>query len=357
MAEGVRLDGSYGEGGGQILRTALSLSALLGKPFEVFNIRAGRPRPGLAAQHLTAVQAAAAICGARVEGAALGSQTLRFEPGPVRGGHYLFDVSRVQASAGSVTLVAETIVPALLFADQGSTVVLRGGTHVPWSPPYDYLAEVFLPFIGDMGGVVLSTLRRAGWYPRGGGEIKLEVRPAAGLEPVLLEEVEDEWEWWGLSAVSNLPDHVLRRQAEGAWALLRPQGLEVSFRFDAWPALGPGSICFLHGRKGMARVGFSALGEKGKPAEKVGAEAARALLEHRRRGGVLEPHLADQILLYLALARGRSSFTTSAISQHLLTNAWVIEHFLPVRFVIEGREGGPGRVSVEGVGYRYGARF
>ena len=170
------LDGSYGEGGGQILRTALSLAALTGVPVRIEGIRARRSKPGLRPQHLTAVQAVARISQAEVTGAHLGSQALTFKPRTPQGGHYRFDVAETTGSAGAVTLVAQALLPPLLKAEAPATVILKGGTHVPWSPPAHYLSHVFLPALASMGAEVEMTLERWGWYPRGGGEVRLTIR-------------------------------------------------------------------------------------------------------------------------------------------------------------------------------------
>ena len=175
------VDGSYGEGGGQILRTALALAALTGVPVRIERIRARRSKPGLRPQHLTAVQAVARVCQAEVTGASLGSQTLTFRPRTIRGGHYVFDVAETSRSAGAVTLVAQALLPPLLQAGAPATVILKGGTHVPWSPPAHYLSHVFLPALAAMGAEVEMTLERWGWYPRGGGELRLTIRGARPL--------------------------------------------------------------------------------------------------------------------------------------------------------------------------------
>ena len=178
------LDGSYGEGGGQILRTALSLAALTGAPVRIERIRAGRSKPGLRPQHLTAVQAVARISQAEVTGAHLGSQDLTFRPRTLQGGHYVFDVAETTRSAGAVSLIAQALLPPLLKAESPATVILKGGTHVPWSPPAHYLSHVFLPALAAMGAEVKLTLERWGWYPRGGGEVRLTIRPARPLTGV-----------------------------------------------------------------------------------------------------------------------------------------------------------------------------
>lgn len=342
----VKIDGSYGEGGGQILRTALALSAILGKPVEVHNIRAGRKNPGLQAQHLCAVKALAQISGAKVEGAEPGSQSLRFIPGSLRGADYLFEVG----TAGAVSLVFQALFFPLAFADAPSRVTLRGGTHVPWSPPFHYLDEVFLPMAARMGFKGTLKLIRWGFYPKGGGEIHVEVHPSSQLQPINLEERGALLGIRGFSAVANLPWSVAERQRGQVLSRLSTEGLRGQVEMITALSPGQGSCVFLLAEFENARAGFSSLGERGKPAEKVADEAALALLAFLNSGAAVDPFLADQLLLPMALAEGRSILTTSRLSRHLLTHVWLIQQFLPARIDVEGEEGGAGRVVVEGGG-------
>ncbi len=339
----LHLDGSYGEGGGQILRTALSLSAVLGVPVRLERIRAGRPKPGLRPQHLTAVQALARVSRAELKGAELHSQILTFRPRDPLPGHYLFDVAAKTGSAGAVTLIAQTLLPPLLKAAQASTVILRGGTHVPWSPPAHYLKEVFLPALAALGAAAQLTVERWGWYPRGGGEIRLRVDPVHALTGVDWRMPPPLAAFRAISAASRLPEHVRQRQAARLQARL---GAELPVELIAAPGLDPGSLVFLWG----PQAGFDALGARGKPAEQVADEVADAYQAFARRRAAVDRHLADQILLYLALARGPSVFVTSEITSHLLTNIWVIEQFLGPSFTVRGGPGEPGEISCQGRG-------
>ncbi len=337
----LHLDGSYGEGGGQILRTALSLSALLGAPVRIESIRAGRPKPGLRPQHLTAVRALARITGAEVEGAELHSRELTFKPRTPKPGNYLFDVAEKAGSAGSVTLIAQALLPPLLKSAGPSTLVLRGGTHVPWSPTAHYLLQVFLPALAQMGAQVSLTLERWGWYPRGGGELRLSVNPCPSFKGVEWRTAPDPAGFRAISAASRLPEHVARRQAARLQERLGP---ELPVELSAAGGQDPGSLVFLWG----PRAGFSALGARGKPAEKVADEAIDAYLKFHQRGAAIDPHLADQIVLYLAQARGPSVLVTSEITAHLLTNLWVIEQFLGSIFQVKGDLGERGEVFGQG---------
>lgn len=335
------LDGSYGEGGGQILRTALSLAALTGVPVRIERIRAGRSKPGLRPQHLTAVQAVARVSQAEVTGAHLGSQDLTFRPRTPQGGHYLFDVAAKTGSAGSVSLIAQALLPPLMKAGSPTTVILKGGTHVPWSPPAHYLSHVFLPALVAMGAEVKMTLERWGWYPQGGGEVRFTIRPIRSLAGVSWRTPPPVAAFRAWSAAAKLPEHVARRQAARLTARL---GEAVPVEVIPAGGQDPGSLVFLWG----PRAGFAALGARGKPAEQVADEAVEAYLAFRASGAALDRHLADQMLIYLALAQGPSTFTTEAVTSHLLTNVWVIEQFLGPTFQIKGSLGEPGEIFCQG---------
>ena len=340
----IEIDGSYGEGGGQILRTALALSCLTGKAFRIFDIRKGRKKPGLMPQHLVAVRAAATVAGAGVEGDSAGSMRLCFVPGAVRSSDFQFDIG----TAGSVPLVLQTVIPPLLFAEGRSTVVLTGGTHVPFSPSYHYLAEVFAPMLARLGGRIELSIDSFGFYPRGGGSVRCTVEAVKNLSPLEIAKPGRMLRVDGISAVGNLPFEIARRQRGAALAVLDEAGIRTEIKLEEVPTPGKGTFVFLRSGTEHALSGFTALGVLGKRAETVGEEAARELLDYHHSGAALDPHLADQIIIYLALSSGESSFTTSRITRHLLTNLWVAERFIPFRFTIEGNEGGAGKVLLYG---------
>lgn len=340
------IDGSYGEGGGQILRTALSLSCLLGKPFRIVNVRKGRQKPGLMAQHLVAVRAAQLISGAEVAGDEKGSTELTFTPRAVQAGDYTFDIG----TAGATSLVLQTVIPPLLFCGGGSSVTLTGGTHVPFSPPFDYLATVFAPTLRKLGVEVRLSIASYGFYPRGGGKVRAEIMPAREIWPLRATERGRLREVHGWSAVGNLPLAIAERQKGAAVdelrGRLRPSAGPVRCELREVPTPGQGTYLFLLAESAQAMAGFCALGARGKRAETVGGEAAAELLRYCATDAAIDPHLADQLILYLALSGGESLFTTSAITPHLLTNLWVVGLFQHLRYSIEGEVGKPGRVRV-----------
>lgn len=354
--ERVTIDGSYGEGGGQILRSSLALSTLTGKPLKIFNIRAGRKNPGLRPQHLTAVRAAASICDAKIEGAKVNSTDLNFEPQNLQGGNFVFDISADQPSAGSGTLVFQTVFPALLFAQQSSSIrIIRCGTHVPFSPPYDYIASVFLPMVQMIGAKGDLILVKAGWFPRGGGEIEASIHPVnQPLKPINLTERGSLKRIGVLSALSNLKRSIALRQANQAVNRLLKMGFrqsEIEVDIREIPSPSTGTILFVAAEFENVIAGFSSLGELGKPAEKVADEAVDDFAEYWRTDAPVDKHLADQLVLFMALADGKSVIKTNALTQHTLTHIWVIERFLPVKFEVQGNLGEPVTITVEGLGF------
>jgi RNA 3'-terminal phosphate cyclase (ATP) len=353
------IDGSYGEGGGQILRTSLTLSAITERPVRIERIRAGRRKPGLMPQHLTAVQATRRICNAEVEGAKRNSQTLVFHPRSApQAGTYTFDVGQAAkgGSAGSVSLILQTVLVPLALAEGSSQVTLVGGTHVAWSPPYDYIKRVYLPVLAQLSISAKVTIKNWGWYPMGGGRIQATIQ---GRAPGAAIQIPDEAianqtlgergalrRVRGLSASSNLPKHIRTRQERAALQALRSSGVNARVDVVDAPSKGQGTIVFLWAEFERTMAGFTALGERGKPAERVAEEAAGQLLDYLRGAATLDRHLADQLVLPLALAAGPSQFTTEAVTGHLLSNAWVVNQFFPARVQVEGREREPGSCKI-----------
>ncbi len=352
------IDGSHGEGGGQVLRTALTLATTTGEPIRIQHIRAGRETPGLRPQHLTAVRAAAAVCGARVEGDCLDSQTLTFTPGgPPRPGRYTFDVAQVaqRGSAGSVGLVLQTVLLPLAMVNGESHLTLRGGTHVPWAPSASYIEHVFLPVLRRMGIHARLDLARWGFYPAGGGEIVVQIRGREGpLHPITLTGPAELQRAWGIAAVTNLPSHIPQRMANRAHNVLTEAGLSTRIEARRLRGDGPGAGIFLFAEHvsppngESTTAGFTAYGRKGLPAERVAEAACEDLLAHHRSGAPVDPHLVDQLVLPMALAKGRSRVVTARLSQHLLTNLWVVGQFLARETLIEEQPDGLTALLIEG---------
>ncbi|MEZ4239344.1 MAG: RNA 3'-terminal phosphate cyclase [Myxococcota bacterium] len=331
------IDGSEGEGGGQVLRTALALSAVTGTPFRIEGIRARRSRPGLLRQHLTGVRAVAEVCGAEVEGDRLGSAALTFAPGPVRAGRYHWAVG----TAGSAGLVLQAALPPLLAADGPSELVVEGGTHNPASPPGPFLEAALVPLLCRMGPRVALRTDRAGFYPAGGGQYTVSVAPAP-LSPLALER-RGEVELVPVAAVSNLSRKIAARELD----VVR-QGLGLEARAGELRELaspGPGNAVWIAAEAEAVTEVFTAFGRKGVSAEAVAAEALAELAAWRRCDVPVGEHLADQLLVPLALAGG-GTFRTVAPSLHTRTNAALIARFLPVRFEVTEEGGGAYRITV-----------
>lgn len=340
----LEIDGNYGEGGGQILRSSLSLSAILNRPIRISGIRAGRKKPGLAPQHLTSVNAVATIANAKVIGGQLGSQTLTFHPQEISGGNYTFDVADICPSAGALSLVFQSVALPLSFAKVPSTVTLRGGTHVPWSPSVHFLQKIFIPMVAKFGFQGSIQLNRWGWYPKGGGEAIARVQPSADWNGVQLGHRGKLQAIHGISAASNLPEHIINRQHNQIVKRLARFDSPVNIEWVKGESIGRGTLVFLKAEFENVQAGFSSLGVRGKRAEAVADEAYQALADFLKSDAAIEPYLADQLILPMALAKGESRFTTSQITQHLTTNIWLVQQFLPVQFEVNGAENESGEI-------------
>ncbi|HEY4736081.1 MAG TPA: RNA 3'-terminal phosphate cyclase [Xanthobacteraceae bacterium] len=337
------LDGSQGEGGGQILRTALALSIITVRQIRLVNIRAKRRNPGLLPQHLSAVRAAAAISGAAVSGDRLRSTEITFAPShSAKSGSYVFDVAETagRGSAGSVTLILQTLAIPLLLAAGSSTLILRGGTHVEWSPPFDDLAMSYFPLLRRIGYSIDAELMRWGWYPVGGGEVTCRIAraqaackrwqptPIEAMTPGPLQGI------IGRAVAANLPAHIPQRMANRARISLAEFGIPVNIEPESIRAACAGAGIFFQAAYGNLPASFSAYGRMGRPSEVVADQAVAAFREHHLSGAAIELHLADQLLLPLALAAGPSTFTSARPTGHLRTNAWTIEQFEVARISI-----------------------
>jgi RNA 3'-phosphate cyclase len=338
----IEIDGSQGEGGGQILRSSLSLSLITGKPVSITNIRARRPKPGLRAQHLKSVEAAAAVGRADTEGVTFGSQSLIFSPRGIYAGQYHFDIG----TAGSTSLVLQTIFTPLSLADGPSRITITGGTHVKWSPAYHYLRMQWLPHMHRIGFRGDLTLDLAGFFPQGDGRIRAEIRPSASCTSLNLTERGGLQRIEGLSAVSNLPESIAIRQRRQALRRLSGVGCPMEVDIAHLPSKRKGTMIVLKAVFEKSQACYVGLGERGKPAEKVGDEAADALFAFMATDGVIDEYLADQLLVPLALATGISEFRTSKVTQHLITNAAVIRAFTSASVEVLGEIGEPGPVRI-----------
>jgi RNA 3'-terminal phosphate cyclase (ATP) len=339
----IPIDGDSGEGGGQILRSALTLASVTGQGFEVTRIRARRSRPGLRPQHLAAVRAAGMSCRAEVHGAFDGSPDLRFRPGPVTAGAFDFDIG----TPGATTLVLQTVLPALAAAEESSRVTISGGTHVPRSPSYHFLSRHWAPTVERLGLHARVVFERAGFVPRGEGRLSAEVEPWARPAGLDLTRRGPLLQLLGLSAAARLKGDVARRQADAVRALLWEQKrLESDWEILELPAASPGSYLQLEAVFENGRAAFGLLGERGVPAEVLGERGARRLLGFlEQEEACVDPWLADQLAVPLALAGGGGKLTTSAVTPHLETVAGVLRRF-GVSASTWGRRGGPGGLEV-----------
>ncbi len=338
----IEINGSHGEGGGQILRTALALSAIEKKPFKIFDIRASRKKPGLAAQHLQCVKAMAQICDAEVSGAAIGSSSLKFYPGEIKSGDYCFEIK----TAGSTSLVLQTIFLPLSLANKPSSVTIRGGTHVPFSPCFHYLKEHWLYYLKMIGFDIKIEMPRAGFYPKGGGEINIYIKHTGKVYPLELTARGRLLKIRGISAVSNLVSGIADRQRKQAIRRLSEINIIPEIDVVDIPAFGRGTMLLLIGEFENSQCCYFSLGAIGKRAEKVADEACDELEHFLETTAVIDEHLADQIILPLSLAKGTSRFITPKITQHLLTNAEIINLFSNTKIDMKGNPGEKGEVTV-----------
>ncbi|MDQ1252983.1 MAG: 3-terminal phosphate cyclase [Euryarchaeota archaeon] len=323
----LEIDGSYGEGGGQLVRTAIALSAITGTGIRIKNIRKNRNNPGLKQQHLKALDTAALICEARISGLFPGSTEISFVPMEIKGGEYEIDIG----TAGSIALLLQCLMPALPFAKEKVELTIRGGTDVAWAPTIDYLQQVTLKALEKLSFTGRIVLHERGYYPKGGGKVSAFFEPCRLHGFHYLKEEEDVR---GISHASNLPAHIPLRQAEAARTRLLEVGYPSQIETKSFEYFSTGSGITLW----SGYFGGSALGKRGLHAEKVGKYAAEEIIPEIRSETSVDIHLADQLIPYMALARD-SSYTVRELSLHAITNIWVVEQFLDVKFKIEEKEG------------------
>jgi RNA 3'-phosphate cyclase len=349
----IEIDGSSGEGGGQILRSSLALAAVLKKEVRIFNIRAGRSEPGLRAQHLTGAKAVSDLCNGSYYGLEIGSSEFVFRPGSIAGGNFRFDVG----TAGSITLVLQALMPLLPFAARQFTLEVRGGTDVKWSPPVDYLKLVMLPLLAKMGVNVSLEVVTRGHYPRGGGIVRVRSTPSGSLKHIIGLKGGRTSSIIGVSHTAKLPSHIAQRQASAAAQVIEQRGLlrpEIEIEsLEDGSYLSPGSGIVLAARlENSSIVGGDCLGERGTPAEEVGRVAAIRIIEEIESGSFLDRHMGDMIIPYLSLAEGVSDVSVSRITPHTLTNINVAETIAGIQFDPVGDLGEQGRLRVSGLGLR-----
>ena len=341
VTEPLTIDGTEGEGGGQILRTSLALSIATSRPVRLVRIRAGRKRPGLLPQHLACVRAAARVSGARVVGAELGSDALEFEPQAPVAGTYEFSVG----TAGSACLVLQTVLPPLMLASGPSNLVLEGGTHNSMAPPFEFIERVFAPLLGRLGVNVQLKLDRYGFYPAGGGRFTARIRPGDAPGPLVLLDGGAVVEHQAHALVANLPMHiadrelaVVRRKLGWCHAECRAQTVESP---------GPGNVVMLEVKREQTTELFTGFGARGVRAEKVAAMACDAAVRYVSNTAPVGPHLADQMIVPMALAGG-GAFRTTALTGHTRTNIETVHRFLPRAVSVETTEGADVIVRVQG---------
>jgi len=342
----ITIDGSQGEGGGQILRTSLALSLVTGRPFRIENIRAGRAKPGLLRQHLTAAHAAAQVGDAEIQGDVLGSKALTFEPRRIKTGSFHFAVG----TAGSATLVLQTILPALILAPgpsqlKLSELKLEGGTHNPYAPPFDFLAKAFIPLLKRMGPVVETRLDRYGFYPAGGGCFTASIRPVPALTPIELVERGAISRRFARAVHALLPGHVAERELRVVKEKLALK--DEQMRAEAVQnSSGPGNVLMVELEAENVTEVFTGFGEKGVASEAVASHVVDDVRRYLAAGVPVGRYLADQLLIPMALA-GEGRFQTLAPTRHTVTNIAVISEFLGVRIKTEEESKDKWQIAVE----------
>ena len=343
----ITIDGSHGEGGGQILRTAVCLSVITQTPVKIINIRANRPNPGIKLQHYTALLLLKRLCQARTEGLEIGSTTFSFYPREIKSGRYTVDVG----TAGSITLICQSILPCVLRISEPIEVIVRGGTDVRWSPSWDYLCSVFLSALQRCGVNVDATLIQRGYYPKGGGEIFLRFSPCEGFQNICFDTPASYEHVKGIVHIGNLPLHVSTRMRHQAVRSLLTKNLQSEISVDMRSTLSSGAGITLWSQKGGGVIGCCELGEKGVSAETVALNAVARLIKDIRCKATVDEHLLDQLLFYLVLAKGRSYCLVRSISSHAETTMWLLGQFFPAKhlFSIETHDE-LFRVVVNGIG-------
>ncbi len=346
----IEVDGSLMEGGGQVLRMATTYSAILGEPVRITKVRANRNQPGLKPQHYQTLKAVAELCAAETKGLEVGSGEIEFHPNPIKGGAFSFDIG----TAGSCSLLLQCAAPVAAYADSQVKITVKGGTAVRWSPPMPIVQNVVWPGLRKLGFTGTLRTLKDGYYPKGGGLVEANITPIPGFNSIVCEKPDVKL-IRGISTAGGLPRHIAERQASSAQATLKEAGYEASIDVvtpgKALNPLSPGSVICLWA-EGEALIGDDGLGERGRTAERVGSEAAKRLLEQIGTRAYVDLHTADNLILPCSLASGTSSFTTSRLTLHTLTAVEVARAMLGIKITVEGLEGIPGRIFIEGLGVK-----
>ncbi|MEZ0346564.1 MAG: RNA 3'-terminal phosphate cyclase [Infirmifilum sp.] len=347
----IEIDGSFGEGGGQLLRYSVALAALMGEPVRIYNIRAKRDNPGLRPQHLAAVKFIAQLVKGQVEGLRVGSTEIMFKPTLRRlsGGDYKVDIG----TAGSVTLFLQATLPVLLASEDKLRMEIKGGTSVPWSPPYHYFEKILIPLFGKTGVKASTTLLRHGFYPEGGGVVTVETQPSYPLSGVKLSRSQRISPIEGISYAINLPCDIANRQASSARTILETHGFTVNrIEIDCkTPSIGKGTGIVLWATLGDGVVGGDSIGARGKPAETVGKEAATSILKSLNAQTPVDPHAADNLVIYLSLAEGESFFYTPELTLHLETALHLCKQIIKSDYTVEKFDNSV-KVTIKGIGFK-----
>ncbi|MCS7135956.1 MAG: RNA 3'-terminal phosphate cyclase [Nitrososphaerota archaeon] len=350
----IGLDGSIGEGGGQVLRTAIALSAMMLRPIKIYNIRAKRSPPGLRPQHLTAVKAVAWLSNADVKGLNVGSSEVVFIPKRLKGGKMTFDAG----TAGSTTLILQSLMPAMSFAEEQVEVEIRGGTNNPMAPPFEYLSYVLLPVLKQMGCKFSLELMRRGFYPRGQGIVRVRSEPVDYIKPIRLTEFSGVEKISGISYSCRLPSHIAERMAKSASKFLSMNGYDNA---DIWLEVlqpdtpkcsvdaGCGIILFARTKDGHI-IASDSLGRLGVPAEKIGEEVAADLVKQLNAKAPVDKHLGDQLVIWVAIAKGYSEYRVTELTLHTLTSVEVCKRLTGAEFMVDGAIGESGMISCNGIG-------
>ena len=342
----ISVDGSQMEGGGQLLRIATTYAGITNNPIRVFNIRGKRRNPGLRPQHLATLKAAARLCTGLLKGAEIGSIEIEFHPQGLRGGTHSFDIG----TAGSISLMLQCLTPLLMFSPKPASLSIRGGTAVKWSPPIPFIQNIVNSATSVMGADLDISIGRHGFYPKGGGEVAVKSRPVISLSPFHpappgINKIK------GISICGSLPSHVAERQAKSAERILARQGLSSDISVKTVKSSSPGSVIILWTEGSGVFMGSDSLGDRGKPAEKVGSEAASSLIAQIQTGANVDKHTGDHLVLPCSLADGVSRFTVSELTMHTLSAIKMAMTFTDCPVDVDGKIGKPARIEIMGIGH------